>query len=146
MVVALSGRSSQRYSFQIRSRLTGQAYCRLPSLILAAPLILFATILWADEPKVFELRVENRAVVGGDGGAIRVKDNDQVELRWTTDERVELHLHGYNIELEVRPGETATMSFEAFATGRYPITSHGFGEDGEGHSHGDLIYLEVHPR
>ena len=95
---------------------------------------------------MFDLRVEGRAVVGGEGGVIRVQDDDQVELRWTTDERVELHLHGYNIELVVRPGETATMSFEAFATGRYPITSHGFGDGERSHSHGALIYLEVHPR
>lgn len=115
------------------------------SLAVALALPLCAGALAAEEPKTFDLRIENRAVVGSED-TIRVQDDDQVELRWTTDERVELHLHGYNISLDVRPGETATMSFEAFATGRYPITSHGFGNGERSHSKGALIYLEVHPR
>ncbi len=142
----LSGENAHKYHSRIRSRPVSGRRRRVLSLSIAAPLILLAASAVAGERRVFDLRVEGRAVVGGEGGVIRVEDDDQVELRWTTDERVELHLHGYNITLEVRPGETATMSFEAFATGRYPITSHGFGEGERSHSHGALIHLEVHPR
>ena len=67
-------------------------------------------------------------------------------LSWLTDEDVELHLHGYDIEKTVLKGKTATMKIEANLTGRFPITSHGFGKK-KGHSHGKgaLLYLEVHP-
>jgi hypothetical protein len=36
------------------------------------------------------------------------------------------------------------MVIEAYATGRFPITSHGWGEGGHGHD--ALTYLEVYPR
>jgi copper(I)-binding protein len=92
--------------------------------------------------RVIEVRIENRKVVAP-REAIRVTEGDLIELRWTSDEFVELHLHGYDLELHVRPGEPASMSIEAYATGRFPITSHGWGEGG--HSHDALTYLEVHP-
>ncbi|MEE9544850.1 MAG: hypothetical protein V3V55_04535 [Rhodospirillales bacterium] len=71
---------------------------------------------------------------------IRVTEGDRVKLRWTADEAVELHLHGYDIELHVTPGAPGTMTFEAHATGRFPVSVHGTG------GHGNVVYLEVHPR
>ncbi|HEX9585364.1 MAG TPA: hypothetical protein VGB36_12755 [Gammaproteobacteria bacterium] len=43
---------------------------------------------------------------------------------------MELHLHGYDLEIHVRPDEPAAMVIKATATGRFPITSHGWGEGG----------------
>jgi hypothetical protein len=94
-------------------------------------------------PKVFEVRIKNRKVVAPEG-AIRVKRGDVVELRWTTDERVEIHLHGYDKELTVAPGKPAKLVIRARIAGRFPITSHGWGS--QGHGHDALTYLEVHPR
>ena len=54
------------------------------------------------------------------------------------------YLHGYDVELHVRPDEPAVMVIEAYATGRFPITSHGWGKGGHGHD--ELTYLEVYPR
>ncbi|HEX9770459.1 MAG TPA: copper chaperone PCu(A)C [Kiloniellales bacterium] len=93
--------------------------------------------------QVIDVRIENRQVVAPEA-AIRITEGDLVELRWTSDEAVELHLHGYDIELEVKPGEPASMVVEAYATGRFPITSHGWGDGG--HSEDTLIYLEVYPK
>lgn len=100
---------------------------------------------WAKDapPKVFQVRIKSRKVVAPEG-PIRVKRGDVVELRWTTDEQVEVHLHGYDQELTVRPGKTAKMIVRARVAGRFPITSHGWGN--RGHGHGALTYLEVHPR
>jgi FtsP/CotA-like multicopper oxidase with cupredoxin domain len=36
----------------------------------------------------------------------------------------EVHLHGYDLEREVAPGEPATLSFEADLTGRFEIEDH----------------------
>ena len=92
---------------------------------------------------VIDVRIENRQVVEPKE-AIRATQGDVIELRWTSDEPSELHLHGYDIELEVKPGEPAAMIVEAYASGRFPITSHGWGDSG--HSHDALIFLEVYPR
>jgi hypothetical protein len=92
--------------------------------------------------RVIEVRIENRKVVAPNE-AIRITLGAVIELRWTSDEAVKLHLHGYDIELHVRPDEPAAMVVEAYATGRFPVTSHGW-EDG-GHGHDALTYLEVYP-
>lgn len=90
-----------------------------------------------------ELAIQNRSL-GIEDSTLRVTEGNRIELVWTTDEAVELHLHGYDIELNVLESEPAVMAFEAHATGRFPITSHGFGDDDHGHQ--TLLYLEVHPR
>lgn len=96
-----------------------------------------------DSPtRVIDLRIENRRVVEPEG-TIRVTQGDLVELRWTSDEPVDLHLHGYDQELQVQPDAPASMVVEAFASGRFPITSHGWSEGGHGHD--ALIFLEVYP-
>ena len=90
----------------------------------------------------FVLEIRDRAVQH-DGDVIRVTQGQQVELVWTSDEPVQLHLHGYDIEFDVEPGTATSRSFKAHATGRFPITSHGFGDHQHGHQ--TLLYLEVHP-
>ena len=71
---------------------------------------------------------------------IRVRQGDEVILRWSTDEPVEVHLHGYDIEKKLKPGTPTTMWFVAVATGRFPVTRHRNGEEAT------LGYLEVYPR
>jgi hypothetical protein len=76
---------------------------------------------------------------------IRVTQGESIELVWQSDEAAELHLHGYDISFEVSPEAPAIVTFEAHATGRFPITSHGFGGE-QGHGHEALLYIEVYPR
>ncbi len=92
---------------------------------------------------VVEIKIEARKVVVP-VGAIKVIHGDVVELRWTSDEQVDLHVHGYNLEFTVLPGEVGVIAFKAHASGRFPITSHGWGKGG--HSHEALTHLEVYPR
>ena len=93
--------------------------------------------------RVIEVRIEKRKVVAPEP-AIRISKGDVVELRWTSDEPVELHLHGYDLEIVVRPDKPAAMIVKAEITGRFPIESHGWGKGGRGHD--TLTYLEVYPR
>lgn len=60
---------------------------------------------------------------------IAVGEGDRVTLRVTSDHPVELHLHGYDRELEAEPGETATLSFKATLTGRFEIEDHETGAE-----------------
>src|SRR5829696_2892667 len=55
---------------------------------------------------------------------VSVTAGDQVTLQITSDHPVELHLHGYDLEEEVEPGEPGELSFEASITGRFPIEDH----------------------
>jgi hypothetical protein len=61
---------------------------------------------------------------------------------------VAIHLHGYEIEKVIKPEAPLTFSFKAHATGRFPISAHGFSAQAYGGGHGDtvLVYLEVLPR
>lgn len=94
----------------------------------------------AVQPKRFALSiVDGKLVAASD--TIRVKQGDDVELRWSSDKPMELHLHGYDIEVNVAPGEPAVMSFKAKIPGRFPIEAHG---QDRGH-HRAVSYLEVLP-
>lgn len=110
-------------------------------LAVAVPALALATVVGAAERR-FDLEIRHRSVQP-EGDVIRVSKGDRVTMAWTADERVSLHLHGYDIEFDVVPGEPTIRAFDAHATGRFPVTSHGFGDEHGGHH--TLLYLEVHP-
>jgi hypothetical protein len=90
--------------------------------------------------KVFELALRNGRVAGA-GDTVRVIQGDELELRWSSDKPIALHLHGYDIEIKVAPAAPAVMSFKANLPGRFPVSEHGQGPG----SHRAVLYLEVHP-
>ena len=122
---------------------------RRHTAVLALLLFLAAAPGRAQDGRTVRLDVIERDVTGdaveasGGLGVVRITQGDQVELRWTTDEATELHLHGYNVAVDVAPGEEAVMAFDARAAGRFAVEAHGFGPD---HSDKTLIYIEVLPR
>ena len=97
----------------------------------------------SSSPRVIPVRIKKRKIVMPKN-ASRITENEKIVLRWSSDETVKLHLHGYNKELTVHAGKPATMLITGRATGRFPITSHSWGRGGHGHH--ALTYLEVHPR
>ncbi len=123
------------------SRRTWLVWLVAGSFIPTAPIR--AAVAQKAPRQVIEVRIENRKVVAL-SGAMRITEGDVIELRWTSDEALEPHLRGHDLELRVRPDEPAAMAIEAHATGRFPITRHGWGDGG--HGHGALTYLEVYPR
>lgn len=93
----------------------------------------------------FLLPIEN-GHVPADKRLIRVKQGDTVNLRWSTDRRVIVHLHGYDIAKEVVPGAVADMTFTARATGRFTVEPHLAKTPSGGHAHGDvLVTIEIYP-
>jgi hypothetical protein len=77
---------------------------------------------------------------------IRVKQNDVVKLEWRTDKPLTVHLHGYDIEQELKPGAVTEMTFTARATGRFTVEPHIGRTSSGGHAHGDvLVTIEVYP-
>jgi hypothetical protein len=79
---------------------------------------------------------------------IRVNEGDVVKLRWTSDQPLVLHLHGYDIEKRIAAGAVTELAFTAYATGRFPIHIHEQGAGVGGHAHEDEPFatVEVYPR
>lgn len=124
------------------SRRAGLRYAGVSALVAAGRLF-DPRPAWAQTggTRSFALDIRDGKVTAAQQ-TIRVSEGDQVELRWTADEAVELHLHGYDIRLELKPGAPASMTFDAHTAGRFPVGIHRSG----GHGHGNVVYLEVHPR
>jgi len=93
----------------------------------------------------FDLHVK-RGSVAEDMRLIRVKQGDVVTLRWSSDQAIVLHLHGYDIEANVVPGSVATMAFTARATGRFPVEVHIPHKGSSGHGEAPLVRIEVYPK
>jgi hypothetical protein len=69
---------------------------------------------------------------------ISVNEDDSVTLRVSSDRPMELHVHGYDVEGEVGPGQKVNFRFEADRTGRFEIEDH--------ESEKELGVLQVRPR
>jgi hypothetical protein len=75
---------------------------------------------------------------------IKIKQGDSVELRWSSDQPVRLHLHGYDMEIAVKPGEPTVTALKARIAGRFSVEK--LQDKPGGHQHGGkVLYLEVHP-
>ena len=121
-------------------------YFFLFALVFAA--IITVTVTGAKGAELtFNLRIENGRVPD-DMRVVRVKQGDVVTLRWSVDQPVILHLHGYDIEKRVEPGAVGEMRFTAGATGRFPVHAHPVGahSGSRGHEEAPLVYVEVYPR
>ena len=126
---------------------TTKTFVREALLCATLALIALSQDAWGTHAeRLVELEIKHRSILNNPA-SLRVKEGEKIRLHWTTDEKVVLHLHGYDIEISVSPGTTTEMTFEASATGRFPITSHGFGT-AHSETHDDeytLTYLEVYP-
>lgn len=75
-------------------------------------------------PETFTVRVEGGQPVGG-VEEIEVEKGDDIRIRVTADAPEEVHLHGYDVEKPVGPGEPAVFTFEADLEGIFEIELHG---------------------
>jgi FtsP/CotA-like multicopper oxidase with cupredoxin domain len=55
---------------------------------------------------------------------IEVAQGDHVRLDVTPDVPAEVHVHGYELEKDVKPGQTAKFDFPATAEGEFEIEAH----------------------
>ena len=59
---------------------------------------------------------------------VEVEEGDHVTLRLTSEDPLEVHIHGYDLQRELASGKPVTLSFEADLTGRFEIEDHEFEE------------------
>jgi hypothetical protein len=112
--------------------------------IVAALLALYACLALAQtQVRSFEIPIAERRVAPSQR-VVRATEGERVELRWSADEPLLLHLHGYEIETRVAPGQPAVTAFTARLTGRFPVAIHG--ERGAKHRHRALLHVEIRPR
>ena len=104
----------------------------------------------ASAVREFEISIRDRRVEGS-ASTLRVKRGETVLLRFRTDEAVSLHVHGYDVQVNLSPASPDAIRFEAKVAGRFPITAHQFGAAADpkarpqSHREVTLLYLEVLP-
>jgi len=59
--------------------------------------------------------------VRGPEGRVKIKAGSVVQLRVTSDVADEVHLHGYDKSVDVKPGTPATLTFTAKITGIFEV-------------------------
>ncbi len=113
-------------------------------LSLAAPALIFAAACGGAEPQDVEVSVTIRDDLMSPD-TVMVNHNDKVTLKIDSDIPGAFHLHGYDIEQEVVPGDVADLAFTADATGRYRIAFHKTSSGGDsGHGHNESAGEDGH--
>lgn len=87
--------------------------------------------------QTFELFIKKGKLVSGPQ-RIKVQQNSEIELIVNVDHDDELHLHGYDLKLNLKADELGKMRFTAMHSGRFGLELH--------HTHGDISALEVMPK
>lgn len=121
------------------SNLNFKSLLMLSTFLIVLLLVFSSTVTIAVDLKSFNLDIK-KGQVEKKLRTIKVVQGDKVELNWKVDKATELHLHGYDIKLNVSPGIPKIMIFDAQIAGRFPIAIHGGG------SHGKVTYLEIYPK
>jgi hypothetical protein len=88
--------------------------------------------------EVHDVAVSHGALSAGED-TIHAVFGDTVAIRWSVDEAGELHLHGYDVEVEASPTIPTTMIFAADSYGRFPVERHGEGGEAA------ILWIEVMP-
>jgi hypothetical protein len=103
----------------------------------------FPAMAQAQDVRRFDLALK-AGELPKDQRTIKVKQGEPVELRWTSDQPIRLHLHGYDIEIAVKPGEPTVTALNARIAGRFSVDK--LADKPGGHQHGGkVLYFEVHP-
>jgi FtsP/CotA-like multicopper oxidase with cupredoxin domain len=94
------------------------------------------------KPDVARIRIRGGEVAGGPP-EITAKKGDTVVIAVSADAPDDIHLHGYDIEKQVAPGQPARFRFKASFEGEFEIESHVAEDAGRDPLVGTLI---VEPR
>lgn len=122
------------------SPMTNPSRSRRRLVALAA----LATIAWpaaaaAAAAPAFTVELRGGRVDGDE--TLKVHQGDQVQVRFSSDRPMVLHLHGYDLDVKVVPPAPALLTFKAGVAGRFPMHEH---REGGGH-HRAVLFIEVHP-
>jgi FtsP/CotA-like multicopper oxidase with cupredoxin domain len=77
----------------------------------------------APKPQVTRIQIQGGEVVGG-APSITVKSGDVVNIVVSADAPDDIHLHGYDIEKKVEPGQPARFKVKTNLEGSFEMESH----------------------
>lgn len=111
-----------------------KATARAVSASLATAGLLWVSAASAQIPGIleFNLAIQNRAitiatVANGDVPVLRLRQGQTAEFIWSSDELTQLHLHGYDLGLDIDPQTGGSLKFKATVAGRFAFEVHRFG-------------------
>lgn len=113
--------------------------CRRRLRIVAA--LALATISCAAVAAAQNFAVEIAGGKAKGADTLKVRKGDQVQVRFTSDQPIVLHLHGYDVQTKVAPPAPAVLNFKADLAGRFPVHEHRHGPG----NHRAVMFIEVHP-
>jgi FtsP/CotA-like multicopper oxidase with cupredoxin domain len=106
---------------------------------LFAMLLASAPLCAAEQQVSFTIRQQR---IANPAPTVRVLQGDTLVLELRSDAALDVHLHGYDVALSLKPDTPGRLQLVAHTLGRFPLAPHG-----KGHHHGPaLLYLEVVPR
>jgi hypothetical protein len=95
--------------------------------------------------RAIDVRVVARKPEGG-VRTVRVERGDTIVLRVRSDEKLSVHVHGYDVHVDVTPAAPASVTFAARWVGRFPVAAHLAPASAGRHGpEPTLLYLEVLP-
>jgi hypothetical protein len=100
----------------------------LASMLAAAAMLLACGSESLPESREFELII-NEGKLDLDPPIVKVKQGDDVTLKFRTDEGGEIHLHGYDLKIIVAPEEVVDLTLTANATGKFDFEMHPVHDD-----------------
>lgn len=112
---------------------------------LALLVVLCAAPALGQEPRRLDLQVVGGAVATGQRVAKAVR-GETLLLRVTSDRAGALHLHGYDIELKLKPGVAAEATVTLRAAGRFAAYFHATDEKSSKRHGPALFHLDVLPK
>lgn len=93
------------------------------------------------QPSAVPIQIVGGKRVGGPE-VIRLRQGEVLALSLTSDKNGELHLHGYDLRVQLQAGQPAELRFTAEHSGRFEYELHGHGQG----AHAALGVIEVLPR
>ena len=109
-------------------------------LILSSPFKLLGA---QNNYQTFEVKITNNKVTG-ELKTLKTSQDQTIDILWNSDKTVTLHIHGYDILINLDSGQPKRTTLRASITGRFPISIHKHKKSDRNHR--NILYLEVHPR
>lgn len=87
--------------------------------IVAGGILIYATRSHGGQNRTFDITVTGANKMSPSD--LTASQNDSITINVTSDTEGEVHLHGYDIHFDTKPGQTTSHTFKADKTGDFEI-------------------------
>ena len=114
---------SEKYISQIGDLIMPKISMPALSVLAALTLVILASACSGSKPETINLDVSINAGMMIPNKIV-VKHNDTLVMNLSSDQQGAIHIHGYDIKLDVTPKTESQLIFKSDATGMYKIAFH----------------------